>query len=86
VLRHAPVAASMMGRMKTPGIRASRVLVALAAALVLASPSRTQAADDDAIDGRWRGEVAFGSDRVEVAFDSAATNAASSSRTRTSRC
>jgi outer membrane protein assembly factor BamB len=27
------------------------------------------AADDDTIEGRWRGEVAFGSDRVEVAFD-----------------
>ena len=29
----------------------------------------TFAADDDAIDGAWRGEVAFGSDRVEIAFD-----------------
>jgi outer membrane protein assembly factor BamB len=56
----------MIGGMKT---RRSLVSWGLASLMACTFAATSIASDDDAIDGRWRGEVAFGSDHVDVAFD-----------------
>ena len=59
----------MMSRMTRRHALHRLASVTIAATLLACASARTLAADEDAIEGRWRGEIGFATDRVEIGLE-----------------